>query len=381
MQNLTDRTDRYLAFLRFSLEEGRPVPASVRDIDWHDFYDFSKKQSIPGIIFRGIERIDASLRPDEALLFRWYSMVEKIRKRNIIVNHEAAAVSRLFEKAGFYTCLLKGQGNTLLYPTPSIRTSGDIDLWVYPRQLVPTQIEAAKALTLRYVRSIYPKAAPQYHHVDCKIGTKTPVEIHFTPSFFNAPFTNRRLQRYYEEEATRQFSHTTDLPDNAGKIQMPTNDFNRIFQLSHIMHHFFHEGIGLRQLVDYYYLLKQDITDEEKKREAQLLRLFGMSRFASALMYVMQTTLGLEAQYLLAKPDERQGRYLLNEVILSGNFGKTDDRYSHHIHNKVQLFFILTARVVRSSWAYPAESLSRPIFLLWHQWWKWNLKKKENALS
>ena len=36
---------------------------------------------------------------------------------------------------------------------------------------------------------------------------------------------------------------------------IPTVEFNIIFQLTHIYSHLMNEGIGLRQLVDYYYVL------------------------------------------------------------------------------------------------------------------------------
>ena len=377
MHSSTEKTDSYLAFLRFCLDESAAVPPCVVAIDWSAFYEFCKEQSIVGIVFHGIERIDASLRPDDKLLFRWYSITEKARKANLVVDHEAVKVSRRFEAAGFCTCLLKGQGNALLYPSPRARVSGDIDLWVYPRSLKPVQLEEAKATTFKFVRTIDPKAVPQYHHIDCRLGTKTLIEIHFTPTFANAPWHDKRMQRYFEEEAPRQFAHAVDLPEGIGQINVPTNDFNRIFLLSHIMHHFFLEGIGLRQFVDYYYLLRQGLGDkEERRRERQLLRHLGMERFASAVMYVMHDALGLDTKYLLVPPNEKLGKYLVDEIMASGNFGKADARYSFLGHNNIVLFFILTARVLKSAWAYPAESLARPCFLLWHQWWKWNFKRK-----
>ena len=40
-----------------------------------------------------------------------------------------------------------------------------------------------------------------------------------------------------------------------GEIAIPTVEFNLIFQLTHIYAHLMNEGIGLRQLLDYYYVL------------------------------------------------------------------------------------------------------------------------------
>ena len=56
-----------------------------------------------------------------------------------------------------------------------------------------------------------------------------------------------KLRRYFEQCKENQFKHLTELPDGLGKIYTVTDDFNSCFQLTHLMHHFFFEGIGLRQ--------------------------------------------------------------------------------------------------------------------------------------
>ena len=45
------------------------------------------------------------------------------------------------------------------------------------------------------------------------------------------------------------------LPDDAGEIAVPTTAFNTIYQLCHLYHHFFDEGIGMRQIIDYYFVV------------------------------------------------------------------------------------------------------------------------------
>ena len=45
------------------------------------------------------------------------------------------------------------------------------------------------------------------------------------------------------------------LPDGAGDIAVPTTAFNVIYQLTHLYHHFFDEGIGMMQIIDYYHVV------------------------------------------------------------------------------------------------------------------------------
>lgn len=51
-----------------------------------------------------------------------------LEKANIRLNDAAIQVSEWFRKKGFRTCILKGQGNALMYPNPYSRTPDDIDI-------------------------------------------------------------------------------------------------------------------------------------------------------------------------------------------------------------------------------------------------------------
>ena len=78
--------------------------------------------------------------------------------------------------------------------------------------------------------------------------------MHYRPSFLLCFWHNRKLQKYYERVKEEQFSHRVMLGEQ-GEIAIPTVEFNLIFQLTHIYAHLMNEGIGLRQLLDYYYVL------------------------------------------------------------------------------------------------------------------------------
>lgn len=54
-----------------------------------------------------------------------------------------------------------------------------------------------------------------------------------------------------------QCSNVVILPDGFGEITVPTLSFNVIYILSHLYRHVFTEGIGLRQLLDYYFVIEK----------------------------------------------------------------------------------------------------------------------------
>ena len=99
------------------------------------------------------------------------------------------------------------------------------------------------------------------------------------------------------------------------------------------------------------------------------LKELGLWKFAGAIMYIMQEVFGLSASRLIVPPNEKYGRFVLNEVLEAGNFGKHDARNrfgrSKLGHNLQRVYRDM--RLVRY---FPAEALSEPFFRVWHFFWR-----------
>lgn len=79
------------------------------------------------------------------------------------------------------------------------------------------------------------------------------MEAHFRPLFLDSPLRNHRLQGWFQ--LNEQFGvHDAKIGDCV--IPTPIVSFNAVYQLCHIYRHLFDEGIGLRQLLDYYFVLR-----------------------------------------------------------------------------------------------------------------------------
>ncbi len=119
---------------------------------------------------------------------------------------------------------------------------------------------------------------------------------------------------------------------NGKSIPIPTPDFNVIFQLSHILRHYIYEGISLKQLVDYFYVLKEHHAWKKShgcKAEDDILSTLshlGMCRFASVIMYVMNV-FGLKEDYLFTKMNEKGGKIILDSIV------NEEDVHSSSLHN------------------------------------------------
>ena len=235
----------FFDFLRFSIGSADEIPSTLKEADWKELYRIAQKQCLVGVLFDGIRKLPAEhVGMKKELLLQWMAESQMLEKANVRLNDAAILVSEWFQKKGFRTCILKGQGNALMYPNSYSRTPGDIDIWV----------EGGDKRVISFVRSISPHEKACYHHIEFPSYKGVEVEVHYRPSFLLCFWHNRKLQKYYEREQKEQFSHRVNMGDQ-GDVAIPTAEFNVIFQLTHIFSHLMNEGIGLRQLVDYYFVI------------------------------------------------------------------------------------------------------------------------------
>ena len=404
MEEIKNQQRIFFEFLRFCIGTVQEVPSSLKEADWRVLYAMARKQCLVGVLFDGIKRLPADVGMDKGLLFQWMAQNQTLRKANARLDKAAVEVADWFGRKGFRTCVLKGQGNALLYPSGMERTPGDIDLWV----------DGGDRKVVSFVRSLSPDEKVCYHHIGFPEYNGVEVEVHFRPSFLFCFRHNRRLQEYYERVMDEQFAHRVKLGEQ-GEVAVPKAEFNLIFQLTHIFTHLMNEGIGLRQLLDYFFLLKNtdfigntdgdgfllntDYTNKslgntngdgfllntdftadtdriggnadgvDRRLLQDELRRLGLWEFAGAVMYIMKEVFGLEDNRLIVPPDVKRGRLVLKEALEAGNFGQYDKRnwFGHSAlgHNLQRLYRDM--RLVRY---FPEEALSEPFFRIWHFFWR-----------
>ena len=250
-------------FLKYCLGAKSDVNKVIAGIDWQQLYSFASKQAILGLCFDGIERLgkeypeELKLNPiGRELLMTWMGKAQQIRRHNMKVNTVASKLFSMLREDEFRCCILKGQGNALMYPNPYSRTPGDIDVWV----------NASREQITEYAKKYFEIGEDiRYHHLETSLDG-VPVELHFFPCIMNNPVYNARLQKWFKRNEDLQCSNVVSLPDGIGEIAIPTAVFNVVYQLTHLYHHFFDEGIGMRQIIDYYYVVISDyllvINDE-----------------------------------------------------------------------------------------------------------------------
>ena len=326
-------------------------------MDWDALYLFARNQTVVATYWRGIERLSATtdVKLSESSVLNWMARYKKIEKDSRAAYKNAAWVWNNFKREGFRSCLLKGQGNALLYPSPFLRTPGDIDIWV----------EGGDKKVIAYIDSILPGSRRIYHHIDFINAGKIPIEVHYRPSWMSNPLHNKRLQRWFLDHSDACFSNK----EEEWGFCVPTFQFNCVFLLTHIFNHLLREGVGLRHVIDYYHLLTRN-AGQPRPTEKELRHL-GLLKIAGALMWVLQEYTGIDRSLLLCEPNERVGRLMMREILLGGNFGKYDQRALGGVaKNAMERNLRVGKRDLLFLKYFPSECLCEPIFRIRHFFWR-----------
>lgn len=341
----------YLDFIKYTIGDGIDIPDSAESIEWYDFLQFCNRHGIIGLVFDGIQKAD--LRFNQNILFQWISYSEQIKKQNQIANQRIGQIQQFFEEKNCRTCILKGQANGLMYPKAEVRSPGDIDIWV----------EGDTAGVIKIVQSVVPNASYSLHHIKMPVFKDVSVEVHYRPANMTSRKLDKKLQAYVKEVAGDQFSHKVKL----GEIEIGslTDGFNALYQILHMYGHFFSTRNSFKQLIDYYYLLKKGLSDEEKKHCLEMFDQLKIEKYSAGIMWIMTDVLGLEERFIIGEKNEREGRLILDESFCYGTFSKSTFR-------SVIEQTLANARVLSH---YPAEVLNLPVYLVWHQWWKFRMRQ------
>ena len=364
------KTSAIFLFLNYCLGKKVDMSMVVAKIDWRQLYTFASRQALLGFCFDGIKRLTKEFSEElkqnpmgRDLLMTWMGAAQQIRRQNMKVNAVAGKLYSKFREDGLRCCILKGQGNALMYPNSYSRTPGDIDVWV----------NASREEITEYAKRHFNLEDDiRFHHLETTMDA-VPVELHFFPCSMNNPLYHARLQKWFKLNADLQCSNVVSLSDGIGEIAIPTTAFNVVYQLTHLYHHFFDEGIGMRQIVDYYFVLVKSEERRVKNLTAlqRELKHLGLWKFARAVMYVLHEVLGISEEKMIAPMDEKRGKLLLAEILNGGNFGQHFTKYGHFTQQGMaKKYFLKIWRNMHFVRYYPAEALSEPLFRTWHFFWR-----------
>lgn len=362
-QSLSKMHHFFFKLIRVAIGREETLSKIPSSEDWNGVYTIAVKQAMLGVCFCGVLRLpkDMLVNLPKDLLLNWFAQAEGCRRRNVLMNQRCVELARLLEGEGLRYAILKGQGVAASYPSNIrlYRQSGDIDVWV----------DGGMGRVLSFCQDKYGCVDYDYINAHVPVFEDVDVEAHWRVQSMTNLFRNRRLQKWLEREDTKAMisGGKVTLPDG-NEIVVPTSDFNAFYLMLHCYNHEFSSGLGLRQLMDYYFLLEKYI--EQKESVLDLFHEYGMDRFVSAVMWIMQEVFGVERDKLLCEPNEKEGRYILGEVMEGGNFGHYDNRIKKVGKGKLSSVFAILQHAMHVLFKYPSEALWLPVWMVYHFVWK-----------
>lgn len=358
----------FFELLKVALGNRKSLSRVPSDEEWTDLYNESERQAVTGILFHGIERLPAEQRPSRLFLLQWIGVAQLIEQQNHVMDERCLEVLQILSDNGLNGSVLKGQGIAKLYDVgwkkedgrgdlSALRQSGDIDVYVDCgfRKALST-VQKLKGLTVK---------SWDYKHLHLNIWKDTTIEVHYRVEVLLNLWKNRKLQKWFKEHETLIYSKNNGFTT-------PTTIFNVFYILLHIYRHFLYEGVGFKQIVDYYFVVKN--LDDNHNDNSVVVALdavqeFGMEKFAKGLMWVMQEALGMPREWMLWEPDKKEGEYILSQVMQGGNFGHYDERLKHGGGK-----WNTVIQVCKHNWHllrhYPTDVIWAPVWFVWHKCWK-----------
>lgn len=349
--------------------------------EWEEMFDLAKKQALLGLAFEGVKKLPKEQWPQGDIVLKWTMATEQVKRQNLQTTNVCLRLNDIFAKEGFDTCILKGQANHVYYDglidgvsLGMLRVCGDVDAWIWPKEKILHPVKSIIDYCQR--RNILLSLC--HLHAEVKPINGVPIEIHFRPSFLNAPWRNRNFQRVFKAAV---FDNAKI--DDVGVVKKLRVDYDLVFQMNHIYRHLLDEGVGLRQVFDFYVLLKdynkERIVSKELMGKEEIMKIIsscGMKRFATALMYVLKDIFHVGNDELICGISEKDGLFLLYEIVMAGNFGHYDKRMNSIEVRKGKLSFQLQRasrrflRNLRFLSSYPEEVICEPFARIAHFLWR-----------
>lgn len=320
--------DMFFSLIRVAIGQQAKLPCVPSDNEWKHILSLLQKHAMQGVGFVAMQKLPREQWPpsDVVRTLIGYSVI--IKEKNALLNDECVAVVKQLEHDGLDAVVLKGQANREYYPEGlrEYRCAGDIDLWtkLTNDNGIPIAVQQGDSVEYEYykgVRGIIEYARlqrrtredkspfkPLYYHVEYHTDKGTGVEMHYRPSFLCSPIRNMRMQRWFKEQFDVCFQNRCRLG-----FPVLTSSVNVVYQLVHLHRHVFEGGVGLRQLMDYYFALRvwhndvmecKDLQSQgmwseglgtpvmSKEEVMAVIRSFGMGKFAGAVMWVLNEVFG-----------------------------------------------------------------------------------------
>ena len=333
----------FLELIKSAIWEQKANESLFTDIQqstWNEIISFAESQSVSALLYDGMLTLPKPLWPEKKIVYKLFLQTEFIEKRNLKLDKELKNLALEYEKINCPFVLLKGQGNGALYPIPSHRNPGDIDLFLFRKGDYLKANKWAESNGLKMENENVHHQGFEYHNIQ--------IENHKNVCFFGI----KKYDKLFDENIQNiiQNNRFSEIELNGLSVKVLPIELNAFYIFYHIFHHFIHLGIGLKQLCDWTLFMKAHSDNINKANFKKLVDSFD-------LLYAMEEFASFSVKYLGAKPEhfpleiDINGKYvdtILDDVFSGGNFGYDIFKrrsFYNELHRKWYSFKMSTKRV------------------------------------
>jgi hypothetical protein len=366
MKSLNNNQQAFFELLRAGLWNKEARLSKYGAINLKEICRIAEEQSVVGLVAAGLEHVmDVKLPKEEVLQIVGQTL--QLEQRNKAMNVFVAELIGRLRDAGIYALLVKGQGIAQCYKKPLWRACGDVDLL-----LNADDYEKAKKLLMPLATEVETEYT-HFKHVGMTIpdtfGTSDKgradgwvVELHGTLHSRLSKRVDKQIDAVQED--TFDHGNVRSWENGGVTVLLPAVDNDVIFVFTHILHHFFFEGIGLRQICDWCRLLwtYRDVIDVAGL-EFRLDTMGIMSEWKAFAAYAVEY-LGMPAEAMpLYSDDAKWSRKAarINAFVLEvGNFGhnqRRDFSGMNYLRRKFVSFWGRLRDMLRHFRIFPLDSI------------------------
>lgn len=306
----------FFALVRAGLWEKDAQLLPYEDIKWQEVYKLAIEQSVLGLVLAGLEQ--SGVKPPKESLLRWIGEAQQIEQRNKAMNSFVAELLDGLRKEDVCCLLVKGQGVAQCYEKPLWRESGDIDLL-----LSDEDYKRTKTLLTPLAEEVHEENIKNMHLSMNMKGYI--VELHGKMPFLLSNRVDRVIDEILDDSLHKGGVMTGKL---GGKDILLPNPDNHIFIVfTHFLHHFFIEGVGLKQICDWCRMLWTYRHEIDVDLLGIRLQGAGLMSEWKAFASLAVDTLGMpvEAMPFYDSRFKVKGSRILKLVLEAGNFGHNKD--------------------------------------------------------
>ena len=284
------------------------------NIDWQAVCKEASAQAVSAFVYDSTDNI-SNIPEDVYKYLKQYTISVMLKNEQIFQGQKSLV--KLLEENKIDYAIIKGFTAAVNYTKPELRTLGDVDFLVRK-----TDFQNVKNLL---VKNQYKLIQEEENHFHCSLKKDGVLfEMHFELS----EFPNTELGENLRDYLDNALDDVVEYEFQGEKFKGLNTKFQMFSLLLHMERHMSKDGLGLRQLLDFYFFAENHPGVMQDEEYVCLLKEYGLFKMASVCIDLVD-------KYFYDKEFDNKTADMLMEMSLKrGNFG-IKNTHDESLSNKI----------------------------------------------